>query len=102
MRLRLQLTLALMAPISLCGQHVALLTEGATSCEFCYTIWLGLQQYCVFWEFKWNRFNYLDGPGRSDGRIYGRGVDTTLRDMLSVIFIGVIECRFSYSPLHTK
>ena len=60
MHLRLQLTLALMAPISLCGQHVALLTEGAKSYEFCYTIWLGLQQYRVLWESKWNRLNYLD------------------------------------------
>lgn len=39
---------------------VALLTEGAKSCEFCYTIWLGLQQYRVSWESRWNRFNYLD------------------------------------------
>ena len=39
---------------------VALLTDGARSCEFCYTIWLGLQQYRVLWESKWNRFNYLD------------------------------------------
>ena len=39
---------------------VALLTEGAKSCEFCYTIWLGLQQYRVLWESKWNRLNYLD------------------------------------------
>ena len=39
---------------------VALLTEGAKSCEFCYTIWVGLQQYRACWEFKWNRLNYLD------------------------------------------
>ena len=39
---------------------VALLTEGAKSCEFCYTIWLGLQKYRVWWESRWNRLNYLD------------------------------------------
>ena len=39
---------------------VALLTEGAQSCNFCYTIWLDLQRYRFLWEFKWNRLNYLD------------------------------------------
>ena len=39
---------------------VALLTEGAKSCEFCHIIWLGLQQYRVWWEYTWNRLSYLD------------------------------------------
>ncbi len=38
---------------------VALLAEGAKSCEFCYNIWLGLQQYRDWWEIKWNRFTRL-------------------------------------------
>lgn len=46
-------------PIFTVWTTVALLTEGAKSCEFCYTIWLGLQQYRFFWECKWNRLNYL-------------------------------------------
>ena len=46
-------------PIFTVWTTVALLTEGAKSCEFCYTIWLGLQHYRFFWECKWNRLNYL-------------------------------------------
>ena len=46
-------------PIFAVWTTVALLTEAAKSCEFCYTIWLGLQQYRFFWESKWNRLNYL-------------------------------------------
>lgn len=46
-------------PIFTVWTTVALLTEGAKSCEFCYTIWLGLQQYRFLWECKWNRLNHL-------------------------------------------
>lgn len=39
---------------------MALLTSGTTLCGFCYTVRLGLQQYCCSREAGWNLFSYLD------------------------------------------